>query len=343
MQHERKETAPGTRREFMRMASAGGAAAGMAALGAAGADAPPVPPAQHRPATICLVQLTSGSGPGDAVDRMGPFFEEAADRHADLIVFPEYILGRNITVEDANVQRFLALAARHRMYAVAGLVEQFGASYTTTALVTGRDGSILGRYFKCHPAAGGGPFCWPPVPGTDGEALGVLGNQFKVFALDFGTIGILQCYDGYFPEAWGCTSFAGAEIILWINGRNDRVEDAHCIFNAQAFGCVVGANISDGWNTGFAAPRWSGCLSAEGKPEDEMLLYPRIPHAGDAAVFATIDMRRLRRHRKHLRYMHQRRPELYGLLTRDVKVWQDYPDIPWGPPEAADYVNRSQL
>lgn len=298
----------------------------------------------HLKARISLVQLTNPSGRGtDTVDRMPRFFEEAADHGVDLIVFPEYILGRNITTGDDRVQRFLGLAARYRMYAVAGMVEQCGETHTTTALLVDRSGSILGRYFKCHPAAGGGPFCWPPTPGTDGEARGILGNQFKVFHLDFGTVGILQCYDGYFPEAWGCTSFAGAEIILWINGRNDRVEDAHCIFNAQAYGCVVGANISDGWNTGFAAPRWSGCLEAKGEPEDEMLLYPRIKLPGDGSVMATIDMYKLRRHRKHLRYMHQRRPELYGLLTQDAKVWQDYPDIPWEPPEAMAYANKSQL
>ena len=51
----------------------------------------------------------------------------------------------------------------------------------------------------------------------------------------------------------------------------------------------------------------------------------------------------LRTRRKHLRTMHQRRPELYGLLTQDIKMWQDYPDIPWEYPECADLVNRSQL
>ena len=41
--------------------------------------------------------------------------------------------------------------------------------------------------------------------------------------------------------------------------------------------------------------------------------------------------------------MHQRRPEMYGLLTRDVTMWKDYPDIPWDRPECAALVNKAQL
>lgn len=64
---------------------------------------------------------------------------------------------------------------------------------------------------------------------------------------------------------------------------------------------------------------------------------------GDAAVTASVNLAELRWKRKHLRTMHQRRPEMYGLLTQPVKMWQDYPDIPWDFPECADLVNKSQL
>ena len=57
----------------------------------------------------------------------------------------------------------------------------------------------------------------------------------------------------------------------------------------------------------------------------------------------TIDLRQLRWRRKHLRTMHQRRPELYGRLTEDVKIWQDYPEIPWDYPECEGLVNKAQL
>ena len=72
-------------------------------------------------------------------------------------------------------------------------------------------------------------------------------------------------------------------------------------------------------------------------------LFPRIDKAGDGCVHATVNLDNLRKTRKHLRTMHQRRPDLYGLLTQDIKMWQNYPDIPWTCPEAAERVNKAQL
>ena len=71
--------------------------------------------------------------------------------------------------------------------------------------------------------------------------------------------------------------------------------------------------------------------------------YPHIKQPGDACVTAAIDLAALRHRRKHLRTMHQRRPDMYGLLTQEVKMWQEYPEIPWDYPECADLVNRAQL
>lgn len=295
-------------------------------------------------AKITLVQLTDYQDPESIIERMPAFFEQAAAYGSDLIVFPEYVLGHHIGVDHERVRRFFGMAARHKMYAIAGMVEkQAQAQWSTTALVVDRDGNLLGRYYKCHPASGPAPHWWPPLPNSDGEARGILGGQFKVFTLDFGPIGILQCYDGYFPEAWGCTSYLGAELIFWINGREGMVEDSHCIFAAQAYGCVVGGNITNGRNTGFAAPSAGApYLDAAGEAE-EARLFPRIKDQGDACVHATINLKALRHHRKHLRTMHQRRPDLYGLLTQDIRMWQNYPDIPWDFPECAALVNKSQL
>ena len=83
-------------------------------------------------------------------------------------------------------------------------------------------------------------------------------------------------------------------------------------------------------------------LLTEGERE-EMRLFPRILEKGDACVHATIDLHKLRWHRKHLRQMHQRRPDLYGVLAQDVRFWQDYPDIPWDREDYVDYVNKSPL
>ncbi len=293
-------------------------------------------------AVITMVQLQSEGTDSSPIARMPAFFQQAAGLGSDLIVFPEYVLGDMITTEHEHARRFFELAAQYHINAIVGCVEACGEKYATSAWVVNREGILLGRYLKCHPAAGPGPHWWPPMAGHDREARGILGNQFKVFHLDFGPVGILQCYDGYFPEAWGCTSYSGAEIILWINGRQGMIEDSICLCAAHCYGCVVGATISDGANTGFAG---SECITpiAYGDAREEMRLHPRLKQRGDGAVTASINLGMLRVQRKHLRTMHQRRPELYGLLTQDIKMWQDYPDIPWEYPECADLVNRAQL
>ncbi|WP_420644991.1 carbon-nitrogen hydrolase family protein [Candidatus Leptofilum sp.] len=294
-------------------------------------------------AKVTLVQLTDYGDADSVIARMPHFFQQAADYGSDLIVFPEYVLGDRIPIDHERVLKFRELTASHAMYAISGLVESHGTKRATTAIVVDRAGDVLGRYLKSHPASGDPPYFWPPAStsASTAEATGILGNQFKVFHLDFGPIGILQCYDGYFPEAWGCTSYAGAELILWINGRDGQVEDAYCMFAADAYGCVIGANITNGSNTGFTGPRGS-CVTAVGDPEPRRL-FPRIAERGDACVHATINLHELRKQRKHLRQMHQRRPDMYGLLTQDVKMWQDYPDIPWVHEECESLTNKAQL
>lgn len=295
-------------------------------------------------ARITLVQLTQDPNAAPAIERMPAFFQKAAEVEADLVVFPEYVLGHNIGPDDDVAKRFFELAKKHHLYAITGCVERHGNNqWCTSAWLVDRNGLLIGRYLKTHPASGPAPHFWPPLPGQDAEARGVLGGQFQVFHLDFARIGILQCYDGYFPEAWGCTSYLGAEIILWINGRDGIIEDPYCITAANCYGCVVGGVITAGHNTGFAGP---GCVSPLGGPSDppeEMRLYPRLKKPGDSCISALINLSELRWKRKHLRTMHQRRPDLYGLLTQDVKMWKNYPEIPWDHPECATLVNKAQL
>ncbi len=292
-------------------------------------------------ATITLVQFSANEASTEVLKRMRHYFERAKEQGSDLIAFPEYSLGSRIPFSHNNIQGFLSLAEEYAIYAVAGFVETHDSRWATTALMVDRSGNLLGRYLKTHPASGPPPHWWPPIEGHDAEARGILGSELKVFDLEFGRVGILQCYDGYFPEAWACSAYAGAEIILWINGRQGMIEDYYCMAAAHAHGCVVAANISNGKNTGFASPV-GNCLHAEGKRE-EARLFPRIRESGDACVHATIDLAVLRWHRKHLRTMHQRRPELYHRITEDVRLWQNYPDIPWDYPECELFVNKSQL
>ncbi len=106
-----------------------------------------------RPDTVkvAAVQI-SGYDKGDTV-REGydptaallPYISRAAEDGAQLVVFPEYVLG-HIPVPGPETQRVAAAAAASRIYVVVGCWEEkFDKSFTNTALIFGRDGSIVGR------------------------------------------------------------------------------------------------------------------------------------------------------------------------------------------------------
>jgi predicted amidohydrolase len=75
-------------------------------------------------------------------------------------------------------------------------------SIYNTAVLIGRDGQIIGKYRKLH------------LPLSEVE-MGLLpGNEYGVFDVDFGKIGIMTCYDQVFPETARTLSLQGAEIIF---------------------------------------------------------------------------------------------------------------------------------
>jgi N-carbamoylputrescine amidase len=137
----------------------------------------------------------------------------AADAGADLIVLPELATTGYVfeTREEAfahaeavpdgpTVQSFVRLAAERNVYIVGCVVEQDGQKLFDTAVLVGPDGYI-GRYRKTH--------LWNTeklwfTPGDEG---------FSVFDTRIGRIGLLVCWDIWFPETARIVAQMGADII----------------------------------------------------------------------------------------------------------------------------------
>jgi predicted amidohydrolase len=171
-----------------------------------------------------------GFDPSESVVR---YIERAAKDGAQLVVFPEYLLGR-ISVPGPQTGRISKVAAANRIYVIVGCWEVFkDGSFANTALLFDRSGKIAGKYNKIHAAVdhfeGEPPWSKPPKKDADWfitndpEWKMKRGQDFPVFDLDFGRIGILTCYDGWFPETFRIMSLKGAEILVWINGRRGMV------------------------------------------------------------------------------------------------------------------------
>jgi len=88
------------------------------------------------------------------------------------------------------------------MYVAGCLLENDKGKYYNTVALIDRKGKVVGKYHKTH------------LP--DGEEKTVsAGNDLPVFKTDFGTVGMLVCYDLNFPETSLTLALKGAELILW--------------------------------------------------------------------------------------------------------------------------------
>jgi predicted amidohydrolase len=254
-----------------------------------------------------------GFDPSAAVVRS---IEKAAGDGAQLVAFPEYLLGR-IRVPGPQTERISKAAAAGRIYVVVGCWEVFeDRTYANTALLFDRGGKIAGKYRKVHAAVdrfeGEPPWARPPqgkdddwFVSNDPEWKMKRGDRFPVFDLDFGRIGVLTCYDGWFPESFRILSLKGAEILVWINGRRGTVEDF--IVKSAAFQnevAIVATNQAYG--AGTMIGQWPV----------QILASCQEPKEG--YITATINLEQVRQARKHSRNAQQRRPELYEEIVKPL-------------------------
>jgi hypothetical protein len=126
-----------------------------------------------------------------------PLIGEAANKKANLVVLPEtltyYKSGRTFAecaepVPGPSTRYFGQLARKYDLYIVAGLLERDGTLIYNVAVLIGPAGNVVGKYRKV---------CLPR-----GEIEGGIspGEDYPVFETSFGKVGMMVCYDGFFPE-----------------------------------------------------------------------------------------------------------------------------------------------
>ncbi len=257
------------------------------------------------------LKIKEGCNPVESVIR---YIERAAAEGVQLVVFPEYHLGR-IAVPGPQTRAISKTVAEKGIYVIVGCWEVFSdETFSSTALLFGPKGDIVGKYAKTHAAVdkySGAPAYANPPSGksrqwfieNDPEWIMKRGEALPVFDLDFGKIGILICYDGYFSEPYRVLSLKGAEMVVWINGRGGSIQDHYVeTFMEQNLISMICTNQDYG----------AGTMIAQ---------YPNRIQAvcrkkGEGYVTATIDLKRLRHARKNSRNFQQRRPDLYNEIIK---------------------------
>lgn len=105
-------------------------------------------------------------------------------------------------------------ARRSASYVVCPIRTSRNGKQWNSAVVIGRDGSIVGIYDKTHPVTTAEDYTAMEsgiIPGAQDPPL---------FDLDFGRVGIQICFDAGFPETWQFLADGGARLVLWPSAYN---------------------------------------------------------------------------------------------------------------------------
>jgi predicted amidohydrolase len=172
---------------------------------------------------------TAGKTPQENCEQFAPLIKEAARKRADLVVLPETLTfyGTGLSFADVaepvpgpSTDYFARLAKQHDLYIVAGLVEREKHLIYNVAVLLAPDGSVAGKYRKVA------------LPRGEIEKGIAPGNDYPVFDTRFGKLGLMVCYDGFFPEVARQLSNRGAEVIAWpVWGCNPSLASARACEN----------------------------------------------------------------------------------------------------------------
>jgi predicted amidohydrolase len=203
------------------------------------------PPARKARLAAVHYRPKGGKTLMDNCEQFAPLLEDAAKQRADLVVLPETLtyfgLGKSYAecsepVPGPSTDYFGTLAKKHNFYVVAGLLERDGHLVYNVAALLGPDGKFVGKYRK--------------VALPRGEISGGIspGDEYPIFDTRFGKLGMMVCYDGFFPEVARQLATRGAEVIAWpVWGCNPMLASARACENHVYLVSSTYEDISRNW------------------------------------------------------------------------------------------------
>jgi predicted amidohydrolase len=184
-----------------------------------------------RKVTIASINLRPNQT-HSAAESVRQFLEtvEATVRgKTDVILLPEGITvvgtGKTYaevaeTIPGPTTARLGELARKRSSYVAAGIYEREGAAIYNTAVLIDRAGNVEGKYRKVY------------LPREEIEAGLTPGSDYPIFRTDFGTVGLMICYDVFFADPARALATKGAEVILMpIWGGDETLAKARAIEN----------------------------------------------------------------------------------------------------------------
>ena len=216
---------------------------------------------------------------------------------------------------------FQKLARKHQVVIIASLFEKRAPGvYHNTAVVIDADGSLLGKYRKMH--IPDDPLYYEKFYFTPGD-LG-----FRAWQTRYGSIGVLICWDQWYPEGARLTALQGAQILFYptaigwhptekksLGVRQHEAWELIQRSHAVANGCYVavtnrigherpsGGDGIEFWGQSFVAGTSGEILAKAGTKQEEVLLVP-------------VDLAQVDTSRTHWPFLRDRRIDAYGGLSQ---------------------------
>ena len=169
-------------------------------------------PAARKVRLATVHFLPNGKSPRENCEQFAPHIAEAARQRADLVVLGETVPTASLKQQSVDLAEAIpgpstvylgSLAAKHHLHIALSLYERDGHLVYNTAVLLGPDGKLIGKYRKV---------CLPHGEVEKGIAPG---HDYPVFDTAFGKVGLMVCYDGFFPEVARELGNRGAEVIAW--------------------------------------------------------------------------------------------------------------------------------
>lgn len=202
-------------------------------------------PAERKVRLATIHYKPSGKSPRDNCAEFAPLIADAAQQRADLVVLGETVPSAGVKAEIAETAEpvpgpstnyFGSLAQEHRLHIVLSLYERDAHLIYNTAVLLGPDGKLIGKYRKVS---------LPPGEAAKGIAPG---KDYPVYDTSIGRIGMMVCYDGFFPEVARELTKNGAEIIAWpVWGCNPKLAEARACENHVYVVSSTFMKPEDGW------------------------------------------------------------------------------------------------
>ena len=283
--------------------------------------------------TLALVQMRCDSNIDANFDKAISGIRQASRAGAHLVCLQELfrspyfcqrqepeLLNLAEPIPGPSTERLGKLAKESGLVIVASLFERRGAGvYHNTAAVLDADGELRGIYRKMH--IPDDPLYYEKYYFTPGD-LG-----FRTFDTKVGRIGVLVCWDQWYPEAARLTALRGANILLYPTAIGwqprektefgtaqhqawELMHRAHAVANGLYVAAVnrVGhEGAADGglefWGGSFVSDPFGG-------------VEARASHDREEVLLAECDLQRIEKTRRNWPFLRDRRIDAYDQLTR---------------------------